>query len=113
MNSQELISGQKDISLNELTEQLKKDLKLAGIDADYFNNINSKDDLLEKLKNFIQDILSYQPTEFDRFMYRVDVPEKEFSGILTTNFEVLVENMVFLILKREIQKLIFRRQFGQ
>ena len=113
MNSLQLLSGQKDISLNEITGQLKKDLKLAGIDAGYFEQIETGEALLEKLQYFIQNIVSYHPADFDRFMYRVDVPEKEFSGILTTDFEVLVENMVFLVLKREIQKIIFRKQFGQ
>ena len=113
MNSLELISVQKDIYLSELTGQLKKDLILAGIDAGYFEQIETGEILLEKLHHFIQDILSYHPSDFDRFMYRVDVPEKEFSGLLTTDFDMLVERIVFLVLQREIQKIIFRRQFGQ
>ena len=112
MNSLQLISGQKDISLSELTTQIKKDLKLAGIDAGYFEEIETGEVLLEKLQHFIRDILSYHPADFDRFMYRVDVPEKDFSNLITTDFETLVDRIVFLVLKREMQKLIFRKQFG-
>ncbi len=112
MNSRELISTQKDISIAELTGQIKKDLSLSGIDAAFFDHISSGDDILKKLQQFIQDILSYRPADFDRFMYRVDVPEKDFSGIMTTDLETLVDRIVFMVLKREIQKLIFRKQFG-
>ena len=113
MNSLQLISEQKDISLTELTGQIKKDLSLAGIDAGYFEEVESGEVLLEKLQHFTQDILSFHPADFDRFMYRIDVPEQEFSGLMTTHFDVLVERIVFLVLKREMQKLIFRKQFGQ
>ena len=113
MNSLQLISEQKEVSLTELTGQITKDLSLAGIDTTYFENVKTGEVLLEKLQYFIQDILSHHQTDFDRFMYRVDVPEKEFSGVMTTNFDVLIDRIVFLVLKREMQKLIFRKQFGQ
>ncbi len=113
MNSLQLLAGQKEISLTELTEQIKKDLSLSGIDTLFFEKILSADDLLKNLQQFIQEILTYRPADFDRFMYRVDVPEKEFSSLITTDLDTIVNKIVFLVLKREMQKLVFRKQFGQ
>ena len=86
---------------------------LSGIEPDYFDDITSGEILLQRLERFIQDMLSYQPSDFDRFMYRVDVAEKDFSGLTTTDLTVLVEQLVLMVLKREMQKIIFRKQFSQ
>ncbi len=113
MTGLELITTQSNISLPELTAQIQKDLNLSGIDTKHFDHVDSGEDLIEKLSNFIQDILTYHPADFDRFMYRVDVPEKDFSKLLSTDLQLLVEQIVYLVLKREIQKILFRKQFGQ
>ncbi len=113
MTGLQLLTTHQDISLTELTGQIQKDLILSGIDPDYFNGIDSGETLLKRLEHFIQDILTYHPADFDRFMYRVDVAEKDFSGLTTTDLTLLVERIVFMILKRELQKIIFRKQFGQ
>ncbi len=113
MTGLQLLTSHQDISLTELISQIQKDLILSGIDANYFDDINSGEILLHKLEHFIQDMLSYQPSDFDRFMYRVDIAEKDFSELTTTDLTMLVKHIVFLVLKREIQKIIFRKQFNQ
>lgn len=111
MTGLQLLTSHQDISLTELTGQIQKDLVLSGIDPDYFDGIDSGEILLTKLESFIQDMLTYQPADFDRFMYRVDVAEKDFSGLTTTDLTLLVERIMYLVLKREIQKITFRKQF--
>jgi len=113
MTGLQLLTTHQDISLAELTGQIQKDLILSGIAPDYFNGIDSGEILLQRLEHFIQDMLSYSPSDFDRFMYRVDIAEKDFSGLTTTDLTMLVEHIVLLVLKREIQKIIFRKQFSQ
>jgi hypothetical protein len=103
---------QKQVLLEELITQIKKDLTLSGIDKEVFDNIVNSEDLQIHMQGFITDLISYQADDFNRFMYRVDVPEKKLSGILHTQLEEVAAQLSLLILQREIQKTIFRKQFG-
>ena len=112
MTGLQLLTSHQDILLTELIGQIQKDLLLSGIDPDYFDDIASGEILLKKLEHFVQDMITYHSADFDRFMYRVDVSEKDFSGLTNIDLTLLVERIVFLILKREMQKIVFRKQFG-
>lgn len=103
---------QKQVLLEELIAQIKKDLTLSGIDDDFFDNILTSIDLQDRMQHFVTDLISYHADDFNRFMYRVDVPEKKLSGILHTQLEEVAAQLSLLILQREIQKIIFRKQFG-
>ncbi len=102
----------KNILVDELTAQIKKDLQLSGIDDDIFKNIITADALVLQLQHFVTDLLSYQPENFNRFMYRIDVSEKDLSHLNFMQLTDLAEHISRLILNREMQKIIFRKQFG-
>jgi len=103
---------QQDILFEDLVIQLQKDLNLSGIDPDYFDGVVSPDMLLQRTENFIAEMISSYPEAFNRFMYRIDVPEKELAQINHRVLGDLTTHLTQLILKREIQKIVFRKQFG-
>ncbi len=101
----------KEFDFKDLKQQLIKDLILSGIDSQYFEDINDAQMLIEKLQTFVSDLLSYHTADFDRFMYRVDINENKLSGLNHTNMSELIQNLCYLILIREMQKITFRKQF--
>ncbi len=112
MESLHDILNQKDILLEELISQISKDLYLSGIDSDNFDNLKTAGELVAQLNVFVSDMITYQPELFNRFMYRIDVDEQTLNHLIYTRLDDLVNHISQLILKREMQKIIFRKQFG-
>ena len=103
---EDLIKTQ-NIELDLIVRQIIKDLTLSGIDTDEFQNISTAKKLATTLKSLVSEMLTYRFEDFNRFMYRIDIPEHHLSNILHKDFDLLVEDLCILILKREIQKIIF------
>lgn len=103
-----LAIAQNETLYEALIHQLNKDfsgiidlaipLSLAPIEL---KNILSKH--IEYL--LLKDIAGYQ-----NLLYRIDISEKKIKSIETTKIESYVESVVFLILKREWQKVWFRNK---
>jgi len=108
---EELITTQ-NIELDAIIKQIKKDLTLSGIDTNEFDNITTANQLVTALKSLVSEMLTYRFEDFNRFMYRIDIPEHQLSNILHRDLTLLVEELCVIILKREIQKIVFRQQFG-
>jgi len=108
---EEIINSQ-DIKLETISNQIIKDLTLSGLETDAFENLSSPTDLANALKNLVSEMLTYRYEDFNRFMYRIDIPESKLSNLLHRDLASLVDELCVLILKREMQKIIFRQQFG-
>jgi len=106
------LQNEKDILTQEVVVQLQKDLRLSGLEPDLLNDQMSLDELVNQLRAIVTEMISYRPGDFDRFMYRIDVPEKQLKGVLHRDLDKLVDHLSLLILKREMQKIVFRKQFG-
>jgi len=101
-----------NIEPKAIIKQIMKDLTLSGIDTDAFVNITTAGQLVTALKQLVSEMLTYRFEDFNRFMYRIDIPEHKLTNILHRDLNLLVEELCVLILKREIQKIVFRKQFG-
>jgi len=100
------------INLDELVTQIQKDMQLSGLNTSNFDNMQSITDFINRLQDFVSDLITHRPADFDRLMYRVDIYESNFNQILNQDFEDLVAYITLLILKREVQKIVFRKQYG-
>lgn len=91
--------------------QLKKDFALANIPIDLANDILPKD-----LRTFLHEKIYYLILEkfndYLNFLYVVDVPERAFSQIQVTDAVEVAEQVSFLILKRELQKVWLKQQYS-
>ncbi len=111
MNQLIKIINKKSITWQEINNQFIKDLKLSGIDSKSFENIKTPEEFIKYFENFIKDLISYQAENFNRLMYRIDIPEKSFNEILNTSFEEVITQTCRLVLERESQKVYFRRLY--
>lgn len=94
----------------KLIEQTNKDFVLANESLDVPTSIFPFD-----FKNRVQEkiyfLIQHKFSEYLNLLYIIDVPEKEVKSLNGNDLVELSEQVTFLILKREWQKVWFRNKF--
>ena len=107
-NSIELLQGIESENLvAKLIMQLNKDFYLANI-SEKFEQSVSINNLKSNLVRIIKTLLTTSYDDYLNLMYRIDISEKELLKIKYNEIDKIVEQIVFLILKREYQKVWFK-----
>lgn len=103
VNSQELYF--------KLIKQLNKDFQYANVPTDFDEEI-----LPDKLKSLLHEkiyrLISEKFSDYLNLLYIIDVPEKQVKQLDGSDTVVLSEQVAFLILKREWQKVWFRNKYS-
>ncbi|MGQ2982952.1 hypothetical protein [Flavobacterium sp.] len=106
-----LSEAQKEKLYTKLVEQLNKDFTLANepldLDAD-ITPIQLKLGVQDKIYRLIQ----HKFAEYLNLLYIIDVPEKDIRSLDGSDIAELSEQVAFLVLKREWQKVWFRNKFS-
>lgn len=105
-----LSEAQKEKLYIQLVEQLNKDFALANEPVDLVADISPiqlKLGLQEKIYGLIQ----HKFAEYLNLLYIIDVPEKEIRSLDGSDLSELSEQVAFLVLKREWQKVWFRNRY--
>jgi len=97
----------------DLIVQIGKDINLSGIDDHRFDGIVSSEKLVSVLKEFIEDLITHNPEAFSNLMYRVDISEEQIRGLSHIQLTDLVDEISLLVLKREIQKVYYRKKYSK
>jgi hypothetical protein len=99
--------AQKDSLYLNLIEQLNKDFNLANEGIDFPLSI-LPEELKIQLHEKIYRMIQYKFAEYLNLLYIIDVPENEIKQLDGSDLVVLAEQVSFLVLKREWQKVWFR-----
>ena len=94
----------------KLIEQINKDFNLANESIDFplsTNPMELKVQLHEKIYRLIQ----YKFAEYLNLLYIIDVAEDQIKKLDGSDLAALSEQVAFLILKREWQKVWFRNKY--
>jgi hypothetical protein len=105
-----LSEAQKEKLYMQLVEQVNKDFTLANEPVDFeegISPINLKLGLHDKVYRLIQQKFA----EYLNLLYIIDVPEKEIKQLNGGDLFELAEQVAYLILKREWQKVWFRNRY--
>ena len=94
----------------KLIEQINKDFNSANEPVD-FPMSTSPEELKVQLHEKIFRLIQYKFAEYLNLLYIMDVSEAEIKKLDGSDLVVLAENVAFLILKREWQKVWFRNKF--
>jgi hypothetical protein len=94
----------------KLIEQINKDFNLANEGIDFPKSI-SPDELKIQLHEKIYRMIQYKFAEYLNLLYIIDVSEDQIKKLDGSDLVVLAENVAFLILKREWQKVWFRNKY--
>lgn len=111
LNIEELINQAEEEHLYfKLIEQTNKDFALANESIDIPLDI-----FPFELKNCIQEkvfkLIHYKFAEYLNLLYVIDVPEEQVKKLDGSDIGQLSEQVTFLILKREWQKVWFRNRY--
>lgn len=95
----------------KLIAQLNKDLQLANLDCAFKEGVSP-----EVLKNQLCDLvfrcINQNFADYLNLLYIIDVSESQIKDLDGSDIVLLTENVVFLILKREYQKVWYKEQYG-
>ena len=93
-----------------LIEQINKDFNLANEGIDFPLSV-SPEELKIKKKKKIYRMIQYKFAEYLNLLYIIDVSENEIKKLDGSDLVILAEQVAFLILKREWQKVWFRNYY--
>ncbi|WP_298473789.1 hypothetical protein [uncultured Maribacter sp.] len=93
-----------------LVEQIKKDFILANIDLEISLKVEPIN-LIELLHEKIYVLILEKFDKYLNLLYVVDVPEKAFKEIKVTDAVDIAEQVCFLIIKRELQKVRLKEKY--
>jgi len=105
-----LSEAEKEALYLKLIEQLNKDFNLANEGVDFPMSI-SPNDLKIQLHEKIYRLIQYKFAEYLNLLYIIDVSEEEIKKLDGSDLVVLAEQVSFLVLKREWQKVWFRNKY--
>lgn len=111
-NFDALIAESNELGLyTKLINQLNKDLALANIDLSFNEDIlptSLKIILQEKIYKLIQEKF----TDYLNLLYIIDVSEDKIKQLTSDDSLEISEQVTFLVLKREWQKVWFKNQYS-
>ncbi len=111
-NSTELIqSATKNKLYLKMVAQLEKDFGLANIPMEFSVNLEPME-LKTVLHEKIYVLILEKFSDYLNLLYIVDVPEKVVKNIVATDVVEVAEQVSFLILKRELQKVWLRQKYS-
>ncbi|MDO5972519.1 hypothetical protein Q4Q35_22180 [Flavivirga aquimarina] len=94
----------------KLILQLNKDFLLANVDLGFHEEVLPSS-LKLLLHETVYKLIQEKFTEYLNLLYIIDVPEKQVKALHGDDLLKLSEEVSFLILKREWQKVWFRNKF--
>lgn len=105
-----LSEAQKEQLYLKLIEQINKDFTLANENVDFEISI-APIDLKIQLHEKIYRLIQHKFAEYLNLLYIIDVSENEIKKLDGSDISELAEQVAFLILKREWQKVWFRNRY--
>ncbi|WP_313806737.1 hypothetical protein [Flavobacterium sp.] len=110
LNTDLLLSeAQKEELYVKLVEQINKDFTFANESVDFETDI-SPINLKLQLHDKIYKLIQYKFAEYLNLLYIIDVSEEQVKKLDGSDLADLSEQVTFLILKREWQKVWFRNK---
>ena len=112
-NTEELLNSIANENLYvHLIAQLNKDFQLANV-AGSFDLKASPTELKKGLFFILLNLINNQYDDYLNLLYRIDVPESELAKLKNDNLTTSIEEITYLVLKREYQKVWFKQNFDK
>ena len=100
--------------LNETVKQIAKDFSWSGLEIKFSGNAdNAYQELFAQIHPKIEKILKERAENFYELMYRIDISESQLKkAVEQAKDQSFSEVATNLILKRELLKVVMRKQFS-
>ncbi len=100
--------------INATAQQIKKDFDLFGMEIKFSGSEeNAYNELLYQISPFISRLIENNYKKLLDLLYRIDVNESKVSAlVINPSTGSLAEAISDLIIKRELQKIVIRRNYS-
>src|SRR5690606_11762092 len=110
-STQEVLqAATKEDHYKQLIAQINKDLKLANLDCEFEDGISAVD-LKNELCELVFHCINQTFTDYLNLLYIADVSEEQIKTLDGSELVLLTEDVVFLLLKREYQKVWYKQRY--
>ncbi|PHS10583.1 MAG: hypothetical protein COA88_02220 [Kordia sp.] len=96
---------------DSLIRQLNKDFVLANLEC-VISEVSTPEMLKQKLEAIVAELINSEFDSFLSLLYRVDLSEHKIRELSTENQDIYITSVSYLILKREWQKVWFRKNYS-
>ncbi len=110
-NTELLVQIDQTLLYEDLVNQLNKDFEIIGTAINFSETENPKD-LFEFLQEVILELLEKHFDVFLNLLYRIDINENQIKTIINQLADDTEQQIAFLILKREWQKVWFKKYYS-
>ncbi len=111
INSNEvLILANETTLLSDLKNQIEKDFGLANISLKLPLKFDAQT-FVSAIREKVYHLMMEHFPEYLNLLYIVDIPESQFKQIAITDAVEVADQMTFLIIKREYQKVWYRNKY--
>jgi regulator of sigma D len=110
-NTELLVQIDQTLLYEDLVNQLNKDFEIIGTAVNFSKTENPKD-LFEFLQEVISELLEKHFDVFLNLLYRIDINENQIKTIINQLADDTEQQIAFLILKREWQKVWFKKYYS-
>ena len=93
--------------LTKLIEQLNKDFQMANVSESIANTLLINE-VNSRLNEILLNLVTNHYDDYLNFLYRIDISENELATIKGTNLKENINEIAFLIIKREFQNVWFK-----
>lgn len=102
-----------ELILRKLKEQLAKDVNMVQINSSAWEGSDTATELIERFDNQLAKLIEVDIEKLTQLLYRVDVDEKRIKmGLSLARKQSASRFLAVEILKRELQKVIFKLQYA-
>lgn len=111
-NSITLLNKVTELDLyKDLIAQLRKDFGYANVMFDLASDV-TPEILQESLFHTVYELINHKFNDYLNLLYIIDVPEKQVKQLSSDDVLEIAQQVTFLILKREWQKVWFRKKYS-
>jgi hypothetical protein len=96
----------------KLIQQLNKDYQLANID-EVFLEETTPVQLHKKITTSLLNLMNSQYDHYLNLLYRIDISESQLLKVKNQNLEVAIQEVAFIVLQREVQKVWLKAHYGK
>lgn len=95
----------------KLIEQLNKDLQMSNLDYKFETTIIPAE-LKKMLNELLNNLIKNNYDDYLNLLYRIDISEQTLLKLKPKSIEDTIEQITYLILKREAQKVWLKQNFS-
>ncbi|QQU02999.1 hypothetical protein [Myroides odoratus] len=95
-----------------LVQQVERDFRMS-VDEDLAFPVSTPLELVQQIQEVLEAIASRAPAKLSMLLYRIDVAEKDIRALEEGDVFNYFQQMTYLIVKREFQKVYFRTSLSK